>query len=241
MNPSLKLYNELAQWWPVLSAPEDYAEEAAYTRELFRAHSTVPVQTLLELGSGGGNNAVHLKKDFQMTLVDLSPHMLDVSRRLNPECEHIAGDMRTVRLSRQFDGVFVHDAIMYMITESDLRAALATCAQHCRPGGCAVLMPDCVRETFAPATEHGGHDEAERGLRCLEWSWDPDPNDTIYTVDYCYLLRERDGAVQAVHDRHYNGLFAREVWLRLLDEAGFETTVLRDPWERDVFVGRKRG
>ncbi|MHC4615594.1 MAG: class I SAM-dependent methyltransferase, partial [Planctomycetota bacterium] len=57
---------------------------------------------VLELGSGGGNNASHLKKWFDMTLVDLSPHMLEVSRALNPECSHQQGDMRTVRLGTLF-------------------------------------------------------------------------------------------------------------------------------------------
>jgi trans-aconitate methyltransferase len=59
-----------------------------------------------------------------MTLVDLSEEMLVVSRRLNPECEHLLGDMRTLRLGRSFDAVFVHDAIDYMTTEADLRRAV---------------------------------------------------------------------------------------------------------------------
>jgi trans-aconitate methyltransferase len=49
-----------------------------------------------------------MKKDFEMTLVDLSPQMLEVSKRQNPDCEHVVGDMRTVRLGREFDAVFVH-------------------------------------------------------------------------------------------------------------------------------------
>ena len=72
--------------------------------------------TLLELGSGGGNNASHLKHRFECTLTDLSPEMLALSRTLNPECEHIEGDMRTLRLERTFDAVFVHDAIAYITT-----------------------------------------------------------------------------------------------------------------------------
>jgi hypothetical protein len=32
-----------------------------------------------------------------MVLVDRSPGMLEVSRSLNPECEHFEGDMRNVR------------------------------------------------------------------------------------------------------------------------------------------------
>ncbi len=95
-----KLYREIADWWPILSTPEEYAEEAELYRKALVTSASAPIHTLLELGSGGGSNASHLKKHFQMTLVDLSPGMLEVSRKLNPECEHLQGDMRSVRLGR---------------------------------------------------------------------------------------------------------------------------------------------
>ena len=111
-----------------------------------------------------------------MTLVDLSDEMLDVSRRLNPECEHLCDDMRTVRLGRSFDAVYVHDAIDYMTTEADLRRAIETAYAHCRPGGVAVFVPDHTSEAFEASTDHGGDDSAHgRGVRYLEWTWDPDP------------------------------------------------------------------
>ena len=115
-----KLYSELAAWWPLLSAPEEYAEEAAFYRKAILAACSTPPHTMLELGSGGGNNASHLKQHFRMALVDRSPDMLEVSRALNPECEHIEGDMRSLRLARTFDAVFIHDALMHLTSEGDL-------------------------------------------------------------------------------------------------------------------------
>ena len=242
-----KLYTELASWWPLLSAPGDYAEEAASYRELLLTACDAPPRTLLELGSGGGNNASHLKRHFErVVLVDPSAGMLDVSRALNPECEHVEGDMRTVRLGRSFDCVFVHDAVCYMTSEADLRRAIETAFAHCRPGGVALFCPDHVRETFRPSTDHGGEDGGEeggaRGLRYLEWTWDPDPADTTYTVDYAYLLRSEDGTMHVVHDRHLEGLFARADWLRWLAEAGFRARVAPiehselEPGSYEVFV-----
>jgi trans-aconitate methyltransferase len=200
---------------------------------------------MLELGSGGGNNASHLKAWFRMTLVDRAPGMLQVSRALNPECEHVQGDMRTVRLGREFDCVFVHDAVTYMTTESDVRQALETAFVHCRPDGVALFAPDHLRETFRPATSHGGHDGRDRALRYLSWTWDPDPSDTTYTVDHAYLLRERDGAVRVIHDRHVEGLFSRADWLRWLTDAGFVPQVVPidhselEPGSYVAFVGHK--
>ena len=106
-----KLYTDLAPWWPLLSAPEDYEEEAAFYGQALVDGCSGPLRTLLELGIGGGNNASHLKARFEMVLVEPSAGMRAVSRGLNPECEHVEGDMRTVRLGRHFDGVFVHDAV----------------------------------------------------------------------------------------------------------------------------------
>jgi trans-aconitate methyltransferase len=241
-----KLYSELAGWWPLLSAPADYAEEAAFFERLLIEACFRSPRTLLELGSGGGNNASHLKNRFDMTLVDCSAGMLEVSRALNPECEHREGDMREVRLGLEFDCVFIHDSIVYMISEADLGAALETAFIHCTPGGAAVFAPDYVRENFTPATSHGGHDGPDgRALRYMEWNWDPDPGDTSYIVDYAYLLRETDGSVRVEHDRHIEGLFARADWLRLLGDAGFKARAVPfehselDPETNEVFVARK--
>ena len=241
----MKIYSELAEWFPLLTAAEDYAEEAAaYERALLGA-ARRPVTTLLELGSGGGHNASHLKRRFRMTLVEPSADMRAISSRLNPECEHIEGDMRTVRLARQFDGVFVHDAVCYMTSEADLRAAIETAAVHCAPGGAVLFAPDHIRENFAPATEHGGHDGQGRGLRYLSWQWDPDPIDTTYMVDYALLLRDRDGSVRLEHDRHLEGLFYRNDWLRWLADAGLSPTPIviehseLEPGSYEVFVATK--
>jgi SAM-dependent methyltransferase/predicted enzyme related to lactoylglutathione lyase len=216
------MYDELASWWPLLSAPEEYVEEAGIFRRVLAASCEGAARTVLELGSGGGNNAFHLKAFFDLTLVDLSPGMLEVSRALNPECEHFEGDMRSVRLARLFDCVFVHDAVSYMTCEADLRGVVETAFAHCRPGGGALFVPDYVRESFAPATDCGGHDGDERGLRYLDWVWDPDPDDDTYLVDYAYLLRDEHGQVHVEHERHVEGVFATELWLRLLRETGFE-------------------
>jgi SAM-dependent methyltransferase len=190
----------------------------------------------------GPFGASHLKSRFRMVLVDRSSGMLRVSRALNPECEHVEGDMRTVRLGRHFDCVFVHDAVTYMTTEEDLRKAIETAYVHCRPGGAALFAPDYVRETFRTSSDHGGEDGPGRSMRYLEWTWDPDASDSAYVVDYAFLLREPDGSVRAAYDRHVEGLFARDEWLRFLADAGFESKVVPaehselEPGQYEVFV-----
>lgn len=153
-----------------MSAPADYEEETANYGNHLAQFGDEPARTVLELGSGGGNNASFLKHLFKMTLVDPWPGVLAHSLKINSECEQHRGDMRTFRLARggQFDRVFIHDAICYMTTADDLRQAIDTAFFHCRPGGALLIAPDCVSETVQPGTETGGHDGPQGSLRYLE-------------------------------------------------------------------------
>lgn len=183
--PRLRLYSDLAVWWPLMSPPSH--------------------------------------------------------RAVNPECEHAVGDMRTLDLGRQFDLVLIHDAVMYATEPVSLQATFATAARHCRPGGTAVFLPDCVKETFEAVTDHGGEGGADgRAMRYMEWSWDPDPADDTFETPYVFGLREPDGTVRVERDVHRYGLFARGAWMQWLAAAGFLATSRVDPWRRDVFIARRR-
>ena len=244
--PQPRLYGELAAWFHLLTAPDEYAREADLYRGLLVGAADDPPETVLELGSGGGNNASHLKAHFELTLVDRSPEMLELSRSLNPESRHVVGDMRDVRLGETFDAVFVHDAIAYITTEEDLAATAATARAHLRPGGVALFVPDYVKERFEPHTGSGGHDGQDRALRYIEWAWDPDPADTTYVSDFAYLLRDADGDVRCEQDRHVCGLFPRATWVAVLERAGFETRVHlthddEEPAGAELFVCRAEG
>jgi SAM-dependent methyltransferase len=245
-----RLYFELADWYLLLTAPEDYAEEAAFYLRTITDEAQSGPRTWLELGAGSGNNAWHYKhRVAHVTLTDLSPQMLALSERQNPECEHLVGDMRTLRLGREFDAVFTHDAVSYLTTLVDLRKAMETAWAHCRPGGVVLFAPDFVRETFYDSVDSGGHDGADgRALRYLGWDFDPDPSDSTYLTDYTYLLHEPGQPSRAVYDQHEQGLFARGDWLHLLEQVGFQNPRMLPfdhsevpPGTLEVFVATRPG
>jgi SAM-dependent methyltransferase len=241
---AMRIYGELAPWFHLLTHPSEYAEEAAYYTQVIDTVSDGRARTLLELGSGGGNNASHMKARFDCTLTDLSQEMIELSRTINPECEHVQGDMRTLRLGRTFDAVFVHDAVMYMTTEGDLSSVIETAAVHTAPSGVVLFVPDTIRETFAPGVDQGGHDGDDgRALRYLEWTYDPEPDDTTFEVDFAVILHEPGASARVVHDHHTHGLFPRETWLRLLSAAGLDVVEVDVehpyPEEFEVFAARR--
>ncbi len=226
-----RMYDEFAHLWTLISAPEDYSEEARYWRDALRAKLGPGRHEILELGVGGGNNLSHLVGEFQATAVDASEGMLQNSMRLNPGVQHHVGDMRSVRLGRKFDAVLIHDAISYMLSENDLRKTFATARAHLEPGGVFIAAPDWFRETFpgtlltAHPTKRDGHLE----LSYVEYDYDPDPNDTAIETIFVYFIRE-NGRLRVEQDTHITGLFPIQTWLDLMAEAGFEV----EKWPYDV-------
>ena len=193
------MYTDLAPWFHLLTHPSDYREEAEFVTRVADEVVEGRAETLLELGSGGGNNASHLKARFDCTLTDLSPDMLALSEGLNPECEHIQGDMRTLRLGRTFDVVFIHDAVSYLTTEDDLRAAVETAAAHVSSR--RRRHPHARRDDRDLRAANGSR-RARRGRRpqpsLLEWIHPRTPGTSTYTVDYVIALQ---GPGAAVRDR----------------------------------------
>lgn len=243
-----RLYRELAGWWPLISPPAEYAEDAEILTAILDAEKP-RARSVLDLGSGGGHVAAHLSGGRSLTLADLSAEMLAVSAELNPDCEHVQGDMRTLRLGREFDAVLVHDAVDYITTQADLRAVIATAFAHLRPGGLAVFAPDHTAETFRASTGSGGGSGADgRQASFTERTSDPDPADDWILADYEFTLRDADGTVQVVAEAHRLGSFRVRTWRQLLTEAGFTVSahrgvsaVTEGAPARVIFTGRRPG
>jgi hypothetical protein len=240
------MYDDLAYLWPLISPPEDYAAEAQDWRDAIRSKLGPGRHEILELGVGGGHNLSHLTREFQATAVDLSEGMLRHSSKLNPGVEHHVGDMRTVRLSKRFKAVIIHDAIDYMLSEADLRATFATAAAHLVPGGVFVTSPDYFRETYRnPRVNCSTRSDGRTELTFIEFEYDPDPEDTTVESIMFYLIREA-GELRVEQDRHVTGLFALQTWLDLMKEAGFTVEQFRckhgdDPGQSVLLVGTLGG
>lgn len=217
----MKLYKELAEWWPLMSPHTEYEEEAGLYLQIIRKFHP-GVKHAVEFGSGGGSNAYYLKRQFSMTLTDLSTDMLKVSAKLNQDCEHIQGDMRTLKLNSAFDLVFIHDAIMYFTDKENLLEVMRNAKRHLKPDGILMIMTDHFKETFQPETNHGGIDQGERGMRYLEWTYDNDPGDHVTETEYAYILRDEKGQVFREYDRAESGLFSMPEWEEMLLETGFQ-------------------
>ena len=229
-----RLYNDLAWTWHIISKPEDYIEEGRLFTAMINKYRRIDTKSLLNIGCGGGNLDSALKSDFNITSVDLSAAMLENARKINPEIKYYTGDMRTVRLDKLFDAVVIHDAINYMLTPDDLRAAFETAYLHLKKGGLIVTYAEEWPEHFKQnrvRSQVEVRDNIE--ITFIENYYDPDPDDTTYEGTFIYLIR-KDSILQIETDHHVLGIFPLETWRRKMKEVGFE--VIEDKFTHSEFA-----
>ncbi len=226
-------YNDLAWVDTVVGSPADYVEETELYARLIRDRSQRPPTTLLHLGCGAGGNDFTFKRHFAVTGVDISPGMLEIARRVNPEVTYVLGDIRTIELPERFDAVAIPDCIDYMVTPEDLRAAIGTARRHLNPGGVLLIVAN-TRDEFRHNNfvYTGSRDDTE--VTVLE-------NDRIceggarYEATLVYLIR-RKGELRVETEVHTLGLFLLTTWLESLAGAGFDVEHMsrREGYERNI-------
>jgi SAM-dependent methyltransferase len=231
-----RMYADLAWTWPLMGGPAESIEEAGEFVAAIRQHSRIDARTLLHLGCGGGHLDMTLKQHFAVTSVDLSDAMLALARRLNPEVAYLPGDMRSARLGQTFDAVMIADSIDYMLSVDDLRAAFETAFAHLKPGGVFCTYAEVTQERFQQnwtkcSTYH--HDDLD--IAFVHNNYDPDPADTTHESTFVWLIR-RSGKLEIETDRHLGGIFPLQTWLDLLQDVGFDVTLIEPQFEAPMFV-----
>lgn len=242
-------YNDLAWTEDWLADPAGYEHEVMVYVDLIKRTAADPPSTLLHLGSGAGGYDVFFKRHFIVTGVDLSVGMLNKARKAHPDIEYIEGDMRTIRLNRQFDAVAIPDSIDYMASQEDLQQAIQTAVMHLKTGGVLLVVAKTEEifqnNNFAYAGEKDGIH-----MTLLENNYINPFRPNTYEATFVYLIRQQ-GELTIHTDHQVLGLFSQAMWDEVFKNAGMtmQKTNLEgiyDPYVLNggaypliVFVGQK--
>lgn len=224
------VFDAYAAYYDLLYHDKDYVGEAAWIDALIRRHRP-DAHAVLDLGCGTGRHAMQLaQRGYSVTGVDLSPSMVERAKEraevagLGPSTpDFTCGDLRTYRDSKQYDVVLALFHVMsYQVSNTDLRAAMATAAEHLAPGG--LLVFDCwygpgVLSDPPTTRVRRLHGDGVAVTRIAE----PEHRTEENCVDVHYeILVECNGSVERIQECHsMRYLFIPEVDL-LLTSAGLE-------------------
>jgi ubiquinone/menaquinone biosynthesis C-methylase UbiE len=93
---------------------------------------------LLDVGCGTGLSFIPmLERGWRVTACDISPAMLEVARgKVGDAATILTADMRELPVLGQFDLIWaVNDAMNYLLTMKELKAALSGMGRNLAPGG----------------------------------------------------------------------------------------------------------
>lgn len=227
----MSTFGAYARYYDLLYRDKDYAGEAQFVRRLLLQHAPA-LRSVLELGCGTGHHAALLAAEgLEVHGVDRSDEMLAQAAerrlRLTPELAQqvsfSTGDVRTLRLGRQFDAVVsLFHVMSYQTSNADLGAAFETARAHLRPGG--LFLFDCwygpAVLTDRPSARQRTLEDARTAVtRFATPVLRPEANvcDVHYRVSVADKLSGAVEELREVHSMRY--LFTPEIDL-LFDRVG---------------------
>jgi SAM-dependent methyltransferase len=138
----MTIFNHYAAYYDLLYQDKDYLAEAQYVHNLIQTHSP-GAKSILDLGCGTGGHAFPLAQmGYAVTGVDLSPRSIQIAKEkqqgstgYSEALDFHVGDIRTIRLERNFDVVVSLFHVMSYQTHQDILATLTTAKNHLKPCG----------------------------------------------------------------------------------------------------------
>jgi len=235
----MSVFANYARYYDLLYQTKDYIGEAQFVDQLLQTYASNS-KSILELGCGTGIHAILLAEyGYSVYGIDMSVEMLTMANQrfskleepLVSQLEFCQGDVRNIRLNKQFDAVIsLFHVVSYQSVNEDLRAMFITAKSHLKPGG--IFVFDCW---YGPAVITDRpvvrikrlEDDAIQVIRIAEPSMYP--NENLVDVKYQILIRDKlSGRVEEIEETHrMRYLFKPEIDL-LLEETGFKLVVNRE-------------
>jgi len=207
----------------IYRAFKDYAAEATAIATLLRA-TRPSAKTILDVGCGTGEHALHLRKShgFAVDGLDLDPKLLAVAREKMPDARFFEGDMATFDVGHHYDIVMcLFSSIGYLKTLERVTAALRCFRSHLAEGGMIVVEP-----WFAPGVLRDGPGttrRAEAGGSRVERTSHTMVEGRLSTLTFDYRIEDA-GGVRVAREVHELGLFTQEEMMASFWEAGLAAT-----------------
>jgi len=207
----------------IYRAFKDYAVEATTISNVVRAVHPSP-KTILDVGCGTGEHALHLRKShgFAVDGLDLDPGLLAVAREKMPDARFFEGDMAAFDVGHRYDVVMcLFSSIGYLQTIERVTAALRCFRSHVAEDGVIVVEP-----WFAPGVLRDGPGAtrcAEAGGVRVERASHTTVAGRLSTLIFDYRFETTSG-VQVAREVHALGLFTQEEMMASFQEAGLAAT-----------------
>ncbi len=218
-------YSGIAAIYDRLMVGVDYEAWADYVTRLIR-HWGGDSRSLIDLACGTGSSTLPFaRRGYAIEGMDLSEAMLRQARiKAKQEAlpvRFFQGDLRSFKTDKQYDlALLFQDGLNYLLTDSELAAALK-CVYRClNPGGLFIF--DLTRPSLRGGEAEGSVCWADDENMTLIWESCYRPGEEIWEVTLTVFYREEgDQYYRKFQERHSERDFEPGLVERLLKAAGF--------------------
>jgi len=232
------MFTKSTRFYDAVYGFKDYAGESEQLLGLIKQYKSSDGNALLDVACGTGGHIPYLQEHFQIEGLDLDENMLVVARERFPDIPFHQGDMVDFELNGSFDVIIcLFSSIGYAKTESRMRQAVQTMADHLIPGGVLILEPWISPDQWKPGDLHGLN-VVEPDFRITRMNIS-ETRDNLSFVEFHYLVGTPEG-IHYFTEEHELGLFPTVSYLDALQNAGLD--VIHDPEGligRGLFIGMK--
>jgi SAM-dependent methyltransferase len=223
-------YDGLAAHYDAFTSGYDYERWFDVLEGLAVANG-LPGRRLLDVGCGTGKSFLGmLERGYEVVACDLSPEMVARARKKVPDgrAEVFVADMRALPELGKFDFVTcLDDAVNYLTSQDQLRAAFEGFGRNLRPGGIAIFDANTLR-TFRSAYAETFALDSEGSFFCVRGEGEPDlrPGGTSRVWIEVFSPAEED-LWRRTRTRHVHRHHPRWEVERAASDAGFEVVATR--------------
>ena len=230
------MYAEMAQYYDRIYSFKDYAAETEKLLGWIETYRCSGGVRLLDVACGTGHHLEFLSKSLDAEGLDLSPELLDLARKRNPDMTFHCADMRTFDLSSKFDAITcLFSSIGYMTTVEDLKTAIANMARHLAQGGVLLIEPWLTPDVWKSGSVHGMFiDDPDLKIARVNTSL---TRGRLSVFDLHHLVGTPEKTFHFV-EHHEMGLYTIDEMTEAFEHAGLITTVDPDGLTgRGIYIG----
>jgi SAM-dependent methyltransferase len=253
----MKVFDHYAQYYDLLYSVKNYEAEADYVSSLIQKFRR-GARSMLDIGCGTGSHGFHFaQRDYDVTGVDLSPKMISLANQKKAQkgitnISFEQGDIRSLRLGREFDVVVSLFHVMNYLTKTkDMAAGFATAVDHIKAGGLFIFdswYGPAVLSDLPKVGVRRFENDRTKVTRLAEPTLHPNRN--VVDVSYEMIVQEKGSAeIAVIKETHAVRYFFQPEIEGLLEGLGVEILAVEE-WLTGktpgldtfgvCFAGRKR-
>ena len=233
------MFSSTAELYDELYSFKDYAAEAAKIRGVIAAERP-GARSVLDVACGTGNHAKELSDVFEVDGVDIEPAFVKIAQGKAPKGRFCVADMRSFNLGRKYDIVqCLFSSIGYLLTPTDIIAALTCFHEHLAPGGVMLVEPWLSPDVYRVGVPHMlVVDKPEMKICRMNVS---ERDGDISLLRFHYLIATGQG-VRTIEECHRLALVSPDRMAEHFSQAGLSSKF--DPaglFGRGLFIARAMG